>query len=186
MEYFLTHEEFDDLVHELACEQGAAYILDIPGVWDLVQDHFNNDALDLWYQRQPWTLEEDEEEDESGETFPTMTFSQDGFELVLRRTRIKRDGKDYVHYRLYDPDWDNEDNEPIFVGEDLGCSPMHDALSLHTVSAALDFFSLKEGDTDEEYFEKYTDRQVRWRDDRAEELQSIAVELSELIRKAEK
>ena len=40
-------EAFDEAVCDLAHEAGAKYLLfAIPGVWELVSEHFNNEALD--------------------------------------------------------------------------------------------------------------------------------------------
>lgn len=87
-----------------------------------------------------------------------------------------RDGKDLIAYQLYDSDW--HDN-PVFEGNDFhspnGYSMEESALSL------LGFLTLKEGDTDSEYFEQYTPEQIKWRDERAEQMQIEVMEAEEKL-----
>jgi len=50
-------EMFDEAVREIAREEGVDILLSIPGVWELVSEHFNNDAIShiedqLFYERQ--------------------------------------------------------------------------------------------------------------------------------------
>lgn len=51
----MTHDDFVRLVTELAEIDGAAIILGIPGVWEILSEHYNNDALDLWTTEQEVT-----------------------------------------------------------------------------------------------------------------------------------
>ncbi len=44
----MTHDDFVRLVTELAEKDGAAIIITIPGIWEILSEHYNNDALDLW------------------------------------------------------------------------------------------------------------------------------------------
>ena len=39
-------ERFDDAVRELAEEDGVDSVLALPGVWEIVSEHYNNAALD--------------------------------------------------------------------------------------------------------------------------------------------
>lgn len=80
-----------------------------------------------------------------------------GFRLSLYDT-YQRDnrGQDYLAYRFSD------NGKVIFEGEDFSGSPMHCIDSLDTVYQLLGFLSLKPGDTDSEYFEKYTPDQMAW------------------------
>jgi hypothetical protein len=65
--------------------------------------------------------------------------------------------------------------EVIFKGVDFCPSRLHADDSLNTVYAVLSFLSLGKGDTDSEYFDDYTPRQLEWRDsDRREELSLLA------------
>lgn len=58
----------------------------------------------------------------------------------------------------------------IFLGEDYGC-PQHRSVDAdETIHDLLGFLSLKEGDTDAEYFSNYTPEQLEWRDNCAEDL----------------
>lgn len=51
------------------------------------------------------------------------------------------------------------ESEPIFVGEDYGCAPGHAIDSDDAVRSLLGFLTLRPGDTDDEYFERYTEAQ---------------------------
>lgn len=80
-----------------------------------------------------------------------------GFRLSLYDT-YKTDsmGKSRLAYRLTDG------GKVIFEGEDFCCSPTQCIDSLETVYQLLGFLTLKPGDTDSEYFEKYTPGQLAW------------------------
>lgn len=53
---------------------------------------------------------------------------------------------------------------PLFEGEDYS-TPLHHAIdSRHTVAGLLAFLTLGEGDTDEDYFSRYTAAQLDFRD----------------------
>ena len=43
----ITTEAFDQAVGELAQKDGVSVLLSIPGVWELVAEFYNNDAIDL-------------------------------------------------------------------------------------------------------------------------------------------
>jgi hypothetical protein len=66
---------------------------------------------------------------------------------------------------------------PIFKAEDLHAAPSDyrpgDEWNTRTArkcaNALLGFLTLQEGDTDSEYFEHYTPRQLAWRDNEAEQ-----------------
>lgn len=69
-------------------------------------------------------------------------------------------GKAIIRYRLEDrpaSTW-----YTLFEGDDLHCSPMHAPNSDESVRALLGFLTLKPGDTDADYFDGYTDRQLAW------------------------
>jgi len=58
--------------------------------------------------------------------------------------------------------------ELIFEGEDFGCSPC-DAVDSDTCALSLmTFLTLRPGDTDAEYFDKYTPRQLQFANEHAE------------------
>lgn len=60
-------------------------------------------------------------------------------------------------YQLIAPD-----NRAIFSGDDLGCAPSDKPESKANAIALLAFLTLKPGDTDADYFEKYTPEQLTW------------------------
>src|SRR6478609_979026 len=60
--------------------------------------------------------------------------------------------------------------QPIFEGEDFSCSPMDATDSDNSVRALMGFLTLRPGDTDEEYFERYTPEQLAFADHHAESL----------------
>jgi hypothetical protein len=49
----MTDEEFDEILADIA------FPMDVPGVYELVREHYNNAVLDEWLSNQP-----DEEEDD--------------------------------------------------------------------------------------------------------------------------
>ena len=49
----MTDADFDSLVFEIAKRKGTDAILSIAGVWDYVREELNNEALDLWRERNP-------------------------------------------------------------------------------------------------------------------------------------
>jgi len=65
---------------------------------------------------------------------------------------------------------------PIFVGEDFGASPCHAIDSDATVRCLLGFLTLRPGDTDDEYFASYTERQHAFAAGDAEYLSLWAME----------
>lgn len=71
-------------------------------------------------------------------------------------------------YRLHDRGWRGR-GMPVFVGEDFE-SPL-DTPWRRKALELLGFLTLKEGDVEDEFFDRYTARQLRWRDERAEDLQ---------------
>ena len=81
----------------------------------------------------------------------------------------KRDGhgKVLLHYHF------KHEALMIFEGSDFACSPMDAIDSDACVASLLGFLSLRPGDTDDEYFDGYTERQIAWRDEHAEDLSMI-------------
>jgi hypothetical protein len=101
-----------------------------------------------------------------------------GFTLKLYDTnRPNGRGRTYLAYKFYDR------GELIFRGEDFSPSPMYCDDSPETVTALLTFLSLRPGDTDREYFEGYSPRQLAWCRERGEELGMYAMELEERARR---
>lgn len=69
------------------------------------------------------------------------------------------EGKVYLKYKFYDHDYVHF---PIFEGEVFSPSPVIEPLSVDSVIGLLGFLPLQEGDTDEEYFDNYTELQLYW------------------------
>lgn len=97
----------------------------------------------------------------------------DDHRLLLWDT-LKQDslGKCLLGYALYAPG----DDDPIFVGADFACSPMRAIDSDAALRSLLTFLTLKPGDTDADYFDNYTPRQISWCNQYAEELSFYAID----------
>ena len=112
------------------------------------------------------------------------TWREDGFHLDLFDTN-RRDslGKSVLKYRFYDTEFPRDEalGHLIFEGEDFACAPSHAVDSDATVASLLSFLSLREGDTDCDYFNSYTTRQRVWRDLRAEALSLLVHVMGERI-----
>jgi hypothetical protein len=63
----------------------------------------------------------------------------------------------------------------LFDGEDFCGSPLHADDSDQTIAALLGFLTLRPGDTDQEYFDRYTPDQIRFCEDHAETLACEAI-----------
>ena len=101
------------------------------------------------------------------------TWRKSGFTLRLWDI-YSRDwrGQTVLAYELKDG------RKVIFSGDDFAGSPMHADDSRETVASLLGFLTLKPGDTDREYFDKYTKDQLAWRESsRCEELGTIQYEM---------
>lgn len=62
----IKQESFDEAVRFLADQDGTDAILDIPGVWAIVSEHYNNEAIDraeLDKSAITWVVEERDDED---------------------------------------------------------------------------------------------------------------------------
>lgn len=98
---------------------------------------------------------------------------KDHFTLRLWDT-YRRDsrGQTVLAYELKDG------RKVIFSGSDFTGSPLHADDSRQTVAALLNFLSLKPGDTNREYFDKYTPEQMEWcQSDRCEYLGLLAYQM---------
>lgn len=69
-------------------------------------------------------------------------------------------GQRKIGYAFFAPG----ETEPIFTGEDCGVSPFHAIDSDDALRGLLGFLTLRKGDTDSEYFDGYTERQIAFRD----------------------
>jgi hypothetical protein len=72
-------------------------------------------------------------------------------------------GKSILRYQFQDGK-----GNLLFEGEDFACSPMHAIDSDESVRALLSFLVLRPGDTDEEYFENYTQEQMDFANEHGE------------------
>ena len=90
----------------------------------------------------------------------------DDHRLILWETGRRDDmGKTILAYRLLTPE-----GKAIFEGADY-CVGMATCIdSDEAVRGILSFLTLRPGDVDSDYFEKYTDAQRAWRDEHAEHL----------------
>lgn len=84
------------------------------------------------------------------------------------------------NYVFVDESWRGEmieNRTPIFEGDDFETPYLDDESEI--VRGLLGFLSLQDGDTDSEYFDSYTERQIAWRDERAETLSLCSLDLGE-------
>lgn len=88
---------------------------------------------------------------------PAMYMGEDDYRLVLWDT-YNRDGgafgRYYLGYALY------HRGEVVFEGESYSPSPMDSIDGDESVRGLLGFLSCQPGDTDDEYFESYTEAQL--------------------------
>lgn len=108
------------------------------------------------------------------------TWERDGFRL--RITGARRDGRNRVvlSYVLHDYDWEGGEGRHLFVGDDYRPSPMHPMAGDASIAELLAFLATGAGDVEADYFLRYTDTQVNWRDShRREWLATIAMEMEE-------
>lgn len=98
--------------------------------------------------------------------------SVDGYVLTTWDTgRTDSLGKSAVGYQFDDPH-----GETLFEGEDFYCSPLHAIDSDEALRSLLGFLTLKPGDTDKEYFENYTPKQMAFAQGDAEYLQMYTID----------
>lgn len=88
----------------------------------------------------------------------TEVYTFDGYTLSLESTNnLDKLGHEMVRYEFKNPS-----GEILFSGEDFGASPLHDATGLESAKGLLGFLTLKPGDTDAEYFDGYTEKQLEF------------------------
>lgn len=92
-------------------------------------------------------------------TFPASLQGCTDMRLMVWDThRTDRLGKSILGYAF----WPEHSEEPLFSGDDYGCSPMHAIDSDEVLFSILSFLCLRPGDTDREYFGDYTADQMAW------------------------
>jgi len=93
----------------------------------------------------------------------------DGYILELWDTnKLTGMGKPRLGYRLTAPA--NKGGDVIFEAEDFGCAPSVAIDSDMAVRELMGFLTLRPGDTDRDYFDKYTPRQWQFVEENAEAL----------------
>lgn len=91
------------------------------------------------------------------------------YTLTLEDTgRMRDDSHPRVRYTLVKGT--GKQRETIFAGDDFGASPLHDPESRESAASLLTFLTLMPGDTDSEYFDNYTERQMDFARSEAEAL----------------
>jgi len=173
----ISDKVFEQIFTHLTKKLTTNSILTFPGVIDIVREEINNDILNHWKNKQEWEWREFSPGNPLGEG---AEFFQGDFRLRItvsvKQDRHPQINLDYVFWDLSGPE-----DEVIFMGNDFGASPLHTPISLYSVESLLGFFSCQKGDTDDEYFEKYSKRQLEWVEEKGEELALIVSDLSELI-----
>ena len=102
------------------------------------------------------------------------TWRRDGFRLELYDLNKRVDSHWMIGYRFFDH------KTLIFEGLDYGSSPMYAIDSIESIYGLLGFLSCRPGDTDDEYFESYTQRQLDWvNSDRCEVLSNYVYDWEE-------
>ena len=76
--------------------------------------------------------------------------------------------------------------EVIFTGDDFYPSPLYAYDGDEAIVSLLGFLSLRPGDTDRAYFDRYTNRQLAWMYERGEALSYVTLVLDEGRRNAQK
>lgn len=106
----------------------------------------------------------------------------EGFRLELHMSDkpASRFDRQRWQYVLWDENWaaplGQLQKAPIFSSDDFETIYAEDEEIVRTL---LSFLSLRPGDTDSEYFDSYTERQIAWRDERAETLSMYAIDEEE-------
>lgn len=105
---------------------------------------------------------------------PMREWENSGFKLTMWGTdRQDTRGQTVIAYEF------SHEGKVVFSGEDFCGSPMNCDDSDETVAALLSFLALRPGDTDREYFEKYTEEQMEFAETHGEYLGILAMELEE-------
>jgi hypothetical protein len=90
-----------------------------------------------------------------------VTFTGHGVRLLLWDTHRTQGHKSVLGYAFY-----TDRPEPLFVGE-FSCPQSVAIDSNSTILSRLSFLTSRLGDTDEEYFDGYSEAQLEWRDSSA-------------------
>ena len=97
----------------------------------------------------------------------------EGYRLLTWDTGGRMQTGQYrIGYAFYAPNA----TEPLFCGDDFGCSPMDAIDSDACLRGLLGFLTLRPGDTDREYFDGYSEAQMAFAQGDAEYLQLWTLE----------
>lgn len=103
-----------------------------------------------------------------------------GFTLRLYDAGTDDEGREVLAYSFSDLGWADQSGRRLFHGIDYRPSPLHAVDGPESIAGLLSFLALREGDTDREYFDRYDERQLAWRDsERSEMLQLVVHEMEE-------
>ena len=45
----MTHSDFEDCIRSKIEDTPVYELMAVPGVWELISEHFNDDVLDIWW-----------------------------------------------------------------------------------------------------------------------------------------
>lgn len=113
---------------------------------------------------------------------PDVVWSEDRFRLEVWHLTTEKVHpaaftRERLGYRFY------AGEELLFEGDDFRPSPFVAWDGTESITSLLYFLSLRPGDTDESYFEDYTERQREWvESEEAEDLAHIVFEIEEGLR----
>lgn len=51
----MTHDDFVRILQDILDDTPANHLLDIPGIWEVLAEHYNNDVLQRWEDEQDIT-----------------------------------------------------------------------------------------------------------------------------------
>lgn len=105
-----------------------------------------------------------------------ITWEADGFRVELQENKVMRDrnGRKYFRYAFFDA------GRLVFSGRDFSPSPLSTKHGdEYVVADYLPWALLRPGDTDDEFFERYTERQMAWcQSQRRNDLQQTVEDLN--------
>lgn len=80
-----------------------------------------------------------------------------GYRLTLWEDHVGPDGRTFLRYRFCRPD-----GRVVFAGADFGVPAFSAIDSDDVVRSLMGFLTLRQGDTDRDYFADYTPEQLAW------------------------
>ena len=49
----MTQEDFDTILEEIINKHPASHLLTVPGVYEVIREHYNNEVLEFWEAANP-------------------------------------------------------------------------------------------------------------------------------------